>query len=783
MKRPFALAGFAFYFTLAALNFTTGTLPAFILCALALAGILSCLLLFKARLLKRLFSALIICGSVFLSSLAYAGATIWLYSPDATLAGRTLSVRALIDGEIKEGEGFLILPLKIESAVDTESKETFSLRGRLSSVVADIQTLKPYDRIECTVKLSAFEDTGTLRYNRSRGVYVGAEIKGQPVVVSSGKLPLRAVFYRARSAVRAALDARLPGDYGALVKGVVMGDKQGLPAKISDDFRRAGLSHTLAVSGLHITLFSGALMLLLTSLGLGRRPVYAVCAALPFAVAGVAGFAASAMRAALMGGLYFAGKVIDEEADGLNSLGLSLFILTAFSPFFAYDAGLMLSALATLGLILLSGRLGAAIGRALPEKARRRAVLRGAVAAVCCSVSATLFTLPASILYFGAFSPSGIAANLLAWPFVNLTFFCGVLTAALYYVYPLSVAFAAAAELSAGIMTNIASLFSAAPFSYIYVDRPHILLSLVFAALAGGAALAFRGKNRRVRPVIAASLAVMVFCSAVAGQVLATRDQLTLVAVDVGNGDCFAAIKNRCAVVFDCGGASGASDRLMNALRANNVAAVRAVVVSHTHRDHAEGIDELLRAYRTDAVFLPAAETDRYRMDIEKAAFETGANLITVENDMTVTLMDGLILRLLTDYRKLGGIDRDESNENCMVALLSYRNFDCLFTGDIGFAQERLLEGYGSLLDVEVLKVAHHGSKYSTGEAFLMQTTPLTALVSVGKNSYGHPSAEALARLTAFGGGIYRCDQCGDITVRTDGRRDYRITAEKGKIS
>jgi len=150
---------------------------------------------------------------------------------------------------------------------------------------------------------------------------------------------------------------------------------------------------------------------------------------------------------------------------------------------------------------------------------------------------------------------------------------------------------------------------------------------------------------------------------------------------------------------------------------------------------------------------------------------------------MTVTLMDGLILRFLTDYRKLSGMDRDESNENCMVALLSYRNFDCLFTGDIGFAQERLLEGYGSLLDVEVLKVAHHGSKYSTGEAFLMQTTPLTALVSVGKNSYGHPSAEALARLTALGSGIYRCDQCGDITVRTDGRRDYRITAEKGKIS
>ena len=69
-----------------------------------------------------------------------------------------------------------------------------------------------------------------------------------------------------------------------------------------------------------------------------------------------------------------------------------------------------------------------------------------------------------------------------------------------------------------------------------------------------------------------------------------------------------------------CGGASGAPDRLINALRANNVAAVRAVVVSHTHRDHAEGIDELLRAYRTDAVFLPAAETDRYRM------FQAGFN-------------------------------------------------------------------------------------------------------------------------------------------------------------
>lgn len=783
MKRPFALAGFAFYFTLAALNFTTGILPALIICALALAGILACLLLFKVRLLKRVLPALILCISVVLSSLAYAGAVLWIYSPDASLASRTLSVKAQIDGEITEGEGFLILPLKVESAVDTGTGETVVLRGRLSAVIADVQALKPYDRIECTVELSAFEDAGTLRYNRSRGVYVGASIKGQPAVISSGDLPLRAVFHCARSAVRAALDARIPGDYGALVRGVVMGDKQGLPAKITDDFRRAGLSHTLAVSGLHITLFSGALMLFLTALGLGRKPVYAVCAVMPFVVAGIAGFAASAMRAALMGGLYFFGKLIDEESDGINSLGLSLVILTAFSPFFAYDAGLMLSALATLGLILLSGRLGAAIGRMLPKKARRNSVLRGTIAAVCCTVSATLFTLPASILYFGAFSPSGVLANLLAWPFINLTFFCGVLTAALYYVYPLSVAFAAVAEFSAGVMTDIASLFSATPFSYIYIDRPHMVLSLVFAAIAGGAVLIFRGKGRRMRPVIAASLVVMVFCSAIAGQMLATRDQLALVAVDVGNGDCFAAIKNRCAVVFDCGGASSAPDRLMNVLRANNVAAVRAVVVSHTHRDHAEGVDELLRAYRTDAVFLPAAETDRYRMDIEKAASETGANLITVENDMTVTLMDGLVLRLLTDYRELAGMSKDDANENCMVAVLSYRDFDCLFTGDIGFAQERLLEGYGSLLDVEVLKVAHHGSKYSTGEAFLMQTTPLTALISVGKNSYGHPTAETLGRLAAFGSGIYRCDQYGDITIRTNGYRDYRITVEKGKVS
>ena len=105
-------------------------------------------------------------------------------------------------------------------------------------------------------------------------------------------------------------------------------------------------------------------------------------------------------------------------------------------------------------------------------------------------------------------------------------------------------------------------------------------------------------------------------------------------------------------------------------------------------------------------------------------------------------------------------------NETAIVGQLSFGNFDALLTGDIGFDTEEKLV----LTPIEVLKIAHHGSKYSSGEDFLAKLKPALAVISVGKNSYGHPTAEVLGRLRDLGIKILRTDEAGDIEIISDGQ-------------
>lgn len=115
----------------------------------------------------------------------------------------------------------------------------------------------------------------------------------------------------------------------------------------------------------------------------------------------------------------------------------------------------------------------------------------------------------------------------------------------------------------------------------------------------------------------------------------------------------------------------------------------------------------------------------------------------------------------------------EELNSGSLVMALSYGDFDALFTGDIGEEEEKEMLTLGS---VEVLKVAHHGSKNSSSSGFLNAFKPALAVIEVGKNSYGHPTAETLKRLREVGARIMRTDQDGDVVVRTDGKR-WQVSA------
>ena len=184
------------------------------------------------------------------------------------------------------------------------------------------------------------------------------------------------------------------------------------------------------------------------------------------------------------------------------------------------------------------------------------------------------------------------------------------------------------------------------------------------------------------------------------------------------------------------------------------------LVLTHFHSDHANGVEALLRRVTVKRLALPDVDREsEIRRTILEAAEKQGTEILWVTDDETVEA-GGMTLRL---YAPLGAGER---NEEGLSVLCSVGENDLLVTGDMTEEIERRLVKYGDLPQVEVLMAGHHGSRYATGEALLEAVRPEVLFISVGYNSYGHPTQEVLDRAAAAGADIYRTDLQGDLTIQ-----------------
>ena len=219
--------------------------------------------------------------------------------------------------------------------------------------------------------------------------------------------------------------------------------------------------------------------------------------------------------------------------------------------------------------------------------------------------------------------------------------------------------------------------------------------------------------------------------------------------------------------LVDCGSSNSYKDpggTAADTLHSMGVTRLSAVVVTHYHADHTNGLYEVLRRVSVDKLYLPDIE-DEYgvRERLTALAEEKDVQVVWVTDTVTCPLGQAV----LTVYPpvKSGG----DLNELGLTALATSGDFDLLITGDMSGSTERKLAETYPLPDVEVLVVSHHGSRYSSDIRFLNAVTPEAAVISVGDNSYGHPSEETVQRLLAVGAEIRRTDRQGNIRITVNG--------------
>lgn len=564
----------------------------------------------------------------------------------------------------------------------------------------------------------------------------------------------------------------LPAAERGLLPGLVLGDTSGLDPTVADDFRTAGLSHLLAVSGANVTILVGAVLALCRLFHADPRFAAGVSG---LALAGFVVLARpspSVLRAAVMGAIALVALATGRSRQGVPALSAAVLMLVLASPDLARSAGFALSVFATAALLVLAPRWGAAL--------RRAGVPAGLADALAVPAAACVCTAPVIAALVGRISLVGIPANLLAAPAVPLATVLGVVaTVTSPVALPAARAVAWAAGLPTAWLAVVARQASGSRLAYLpWPGGGAGFWSLVLLVAVGLACLRFRAIRRAALAATVAGLLVTI----------PARWMLVdwpppgwlLVACDVGQGD--ALVLNTgpgSAVVVDTGPDPALID---HCLRRLGVRRVPLVVLTHLHADHAGGLVGVLRERRVGQIQTgPLHEPVWEWEDVRSEAAAHRVPLLPATMGRTWRI-GGVRLDVLAPSHAFHGT-RSDPNNSSVVLRMTDRGHTLLLTGDVEVDAQQEILGRRTDLHAELLKVPHHGSAYSDPR-FLAATQARVAVISVGAdNDYGHPSPVLLAELARLGMRTYRTDRDGDIAACDRDGRLVVVTRSRGPPS
>ena len=599
-------------------------------------------------------------------------------------------------------------------------------------------------------------------YYQSHDISLLGYQRGDEVSVTHvGSVPLHLLPKAASIALRGHINDLFPDDTEGFVRAILTGDRSGLSYRTRNELSITGIAHVVAVSGMHVSLLVGTIMLLCFN----RRRL-GVLLSLPVMLlfAAMLGFTPSVTRAVIMNLVLLPAPFLGREEDAPTTLSLALMVILACNPWAIDNLSLQLSFGAVAGILLLTPRIERWLLRLLRGDALKKrfprlfALVRAIVAIFSTTLGATLLIQPLLAKAFGVISLVAPLANVLL-----LTLIGGIFTAAagvllLGAVYaPLGAAGGWLLSWPIRGVLRLVHLLAELPYAAVYTTSGYVVAWLVLSCVLLGL-LFLPTRWRSTSAVTLSCVAVTLLCACVLSAVEPGQTAVTV--FDVGQGQCVFLRSGDFTALVDCGGDSGDSDG-ENVARKLLMAGRREIdvlVLTHYDTDHVCGTAQLLSRIDVGELLLPELPDDTDNRDrLVRAAQEADVPYRFISTDTTLDF-DGGTLSLL--------MPPDTQAENASIsALLCAEECDILITGDLSEKQERALLQTHELPDLEVLVAGHHGAKTSTGEALLAQTAPDIVLISVGENRYGHPSPQVLARIKAAGAEVRRTDECGDITI------------------
>ncbi|AIQ54294.1 ComEC/Rec2 family competence protein [Paenibacillus sp. FSL R7-0331] len=635
----------------------------------------------------------------------------------------------------------------------------------------------------------------------------------------------------ARAALGAEMDRLFQEPHAGYMKGLVIGIQDDLDPETFKQFSQLGLTHILAISGMHVAVYVGVILFLLRRLRVTRETALTVTLLLVPVYVLLSGAGPSIVRAGIMSMIALLAARLGLLKDGLNILAASALMMLVWNPYMLLSVSFQLSFLVTAGLMIYTP-LATPLFSRLPKWLG---------SSVTVTLIAQLVSFPLTVYYFNQFSLLSFIANLLLVPFITfLVLPLGTLALLLGRIWnTAAVTVAGAAELlnnwtfravewvngfTAGVLIWASPsllwicVYYALLYGLLYVlkqrrearfapqymeDETRPLAELEQPGAGGvrdasahpsqvGVQAGLRG-SRYAAMLCAAALALLLYKGYYAEKLNGAG---AISYLDVGQGDSILITTPQGAhILVDGGGTVSFGNKeewrirrspfevgaktLLPLLKQRGIHRLDAVILTHGDQDHAGGLQAVLEGIPVSALLFNGtlADTEPYSK-LMSTALAKGVRLYAVQQGMVLAPDKATKLYFLRpepeEEQPLLPVVKEQNHESVVFRLeMSGRSF--LFTGDMDEeAEEDIIQaaqqaGIREAGPVDMLKVAHHGSKTSTGAAWLEFWKPATAVISAGVNNlYGHPNAGVLERLEEAEAEVFRTDLHGEVQLRVE---------------
>ena len=685
------------------------------------------------------------------------------------------------------------------------------------------------NRVRVYGKFYLYEEAGNpgqfdaAAYYHGKGLF--ASVKAMRLEVLSEEVSLLGHgMFLLKQKMREVLCELYPGEKAGVLAAMLLGDKDLLDPMVKELYQQNGISHVLAISGLHISMLCMGLFRVLRRIGaaLWSTAVCTVCF-LGFYVV-FTGAGTSSLRAGTMCLVLLAAKLLRRSYDLLSSLAFAAILVTLIRPQEITSAGFLLSFGAVLGVALaqevqrklakIKMQTGKSDGNFTVWGALRESLLFGGIL--------QLVTLPVSLWFYYELSPYSVLLNLVIIPLATFVLGGGIFSIVIGFFLPKAAGFfAGGVYLLLSLYEWFCQVTQKLPYSFVLIGRPKVWQMIVY--YAGLAVVVWRvmreqgtGEKKDMGTYIQKKLirkrsiryaAGIVFCLLVL--LLPKRPEFTLSFLDVSQGDGILLQTGDGEVLLFDGGSTDVNGvgeyRISPFLKQQGIALIDTVSVSHMDSDHYSGVLELLEempVYEGRAAYLREYQgrvgiCELVLPEVTEPS-EEYLNLVTLCAEKKVEvryLSAGDEFYREEDLRIecLSPVDAKESeNDTSLVFLMQTPELVVWLMGDAGVeAEEEILRRFGEHAAMVkeimaekfcILKVGHHGSKTSTGDVFVSYVEPDVCVISCGyKNSYGHPHADVVRRLLDSGCRIYRTDLQGCVVVKRDCFGETEVRSWRGE--